>query len=68
VGAGDALLAGYLYATGSGATAVDALCTGVTWGAAAVSLPGSRMPTPADVAGITVSLSEEPDLRLVVKS
>jgi 1-phosphofructokinase len=64
VGAGDALLAGYLYATGSGSTPLEALCTGVTWGAAAVSLPGSRMPTPADVAGIPVSLTTEPDLAL----
>jgi 1-phosphofructokinase len=68
VGAGDALLAGYLYATGSGSTPVDALCTGVAWGAAAVSLPGSRMPTPADVAGIPVSLTTEPDLTLPLKS
>ena len=67
VGAGDALLAGYLYATGSGATAEQALCTGVAWGAAAVSLPGSRMPTPADVAGIKVSLTTKPDLTLVLK-
>ncbi|MEP7193341.1 MAG: 1-phosphofructokinase [Actinomycetota bacterium] len=68
VGAGDALLAGYLFATGSGSTAVEALCTGVTWGAAAVSLPGSRMPTPADVAGIPVSLTTEPDLALDLKN
>jgi 1-phosphofructokinase family hexose kinase len=68
VGAGDALLAGYLYATGNGSTAVDALCTGVAWGAAAVSLPGSRMPTPADVAGIQVSLTTEPDLTLRLKN
>ncbi|MDQ1538388.1 MAG: 1-phosphofructokinase [Actinomycetota bacterium] len=67
VGAGDALLAGYLYATGGGSTAVQALCTGVAWGAAAVSLPGSRMPTPADVAGIQVSVSEEPELTLTLK-
>jgi len=67
VGAGDALLAGYLYATGSGSTAKEALCTGVAWGAAAVSLPGSRMPTPADVAGIQVSLTTEPDLTLRLK-
>ena len=67
VGAGDALLAGYLYATGSGSTAMQALCTGVAWGAAAVSLPGSRMPTPADVAGIQVSLTTEPDLTLRLK-
>ena len=67
VGAGDALLAGYLYATGSGSTAIQALCTGVAWGAAAVSLPGSRMPTPADVAEIQVSLTTEPDLALRLK-
>jgi 1-phosphofructokinase len=67
VGAGDALLAGYLYATGAGSSPVQALCTGVTWGAAAVSLPGSRMPTPADVAGIEVDLTTEPDLTRSVK-
>jgi 1-phosphofructokinase len=68
VGAGDALLAGYLYATSGGSTPLDALCTGVTWGAAAVSLPGSRMPNPADVAGIQVSLTTEPDPTLSLKS
>jgi len=68
VGAGDALLAGYLYATSSGSTPVDALRTGVAWGAAAVSLPGSRMPTPADVADIQVSLTTEPDLALPLTS
>ena len=67
VGAGDALLAGYLYATGNGSGAVEALCTGVAWGAAAVSLPGSRMPTPADVAGVQVSVTSEPELALIVK-
>ena len=68
VGAGDALLAGYLYATGTGSGTVEALCTGVSWGAAAVSLPGSRMPTPADVIGIQVSLTNDPDLTLSVKN
>jgi 1-phosphofructokinase family hexose kinase len=68
VGAGDALLAGYLYSTGGGSTPVEALCTGVTWGAAAVSLPGSRMPTPADVAGIPVSITTEPNLALDLNS
>jgi 1-phosphofructokinase family hexose kinase len=68
VGAGDALLAGYLYATGNGSSTVQALCTGVSWGAAAVTLPGSRMPTPADVAGIEVSVTNEPDPNLIVKS
>lgn len=68
VGAGDALLAGYLYATGSGSTAVEALCSGVAWGAAAVGLPGSRMPTPSDVAGIHVSLNPSPDFTLALKN
>jgi 1-phosphofructokinase len=68
VGAGDALLAGYLFATGTGSTAAQALCTGVAWGTAAVSLPGSRMPTPADVAGTQVSLTTEPDLTLTLKN
>ena len=67
VGAGDALLAGYLCASGGGSTAIEALRTGVTWGAAAVSLPGSSMPTPADVAGIKVSVTTEPDLTLALK-
>jgi 1-phosphofructokinase len=41
VGAGDALLAGYLSAGSGGA---EALAEAVAWGAAATSLPGSRMP------------------------
>ncbi|HYO17779.1 MAG TPA: 1-phosphofructokinase [Dermatophilaceae bacterium] len=68
VGAGDALLAGYLYATSNGSASVEALCTGVSWGAAAVGLPGSRMPTPADVAGIQVTVTNDPDLTLSVKN
>jgi 1-phosphofructokinase len=46
VGAGDAMLAGFLAAGGSG---VEALAEAVAWGAAAVSLPGSRMPGPSDL-------------------
>ncbi|PRY02247.1 1-phosphofructokinase [Allonocardiopsis opalescens] len=46
VGAGDALLAGFLAAGAAGAAA---LAAAVAWGAAAVSLPGSRMPAPDDV-------------------
>jgi 1-phosphofructokinase len=46
VGAGDALLAGFLAAAGLGP---DALAEAVAWGSAAVSLPGSRMPCPADL-------------------
>jgi 1-phosphofructokinase len=43
VGAGDAMLAGFLAGGGKG---VRALVSGVAWGAAAVSLPGSTMPKP----------------------
>jgi 1-phosphofructokinase len=46
VGAGDALLAGFLAA---GARGRVALAHALAWGAAAVSLPGSRMPTPNDI-------------------
>jgi len=68
VGAGDALLAGYLHATSNGASSAEALCAGVSWGASAVGLPGSRMPTPADVAGIQVTVTNHPDLTLTVKN
>jgi 1-phosphofructokinase len=46
VGAGDALLAGFLAA---GARGPDAVREALAWGAAAVRLPGSRMPGPADL-------------------
>jgi 1-phosphofructokinase len=46
VGAGDALLAGFLAA---GASGPDALATGVAFGTAAVALAGSQMPAPEDV-------------------
>ncbi|MET0132244.1 MAG: 1-phosphofructokinase [Kibdelosporangium sp.] len=46
VGAGDSMLAGFLAGGGKG---VAALVSGVAYGAAAVSLPGSTMPRPADL-------------------
>lgn len=46
VGAGDASLAGFLSAGGTGRAALSAA---VAHGAAAVQLPGSVMPTPADL-------------------
>jgi 1-phosphofructokinase len=46
VGAGDALLAGFLAAGGEGP---EALAEGVAWGAAACLLPGTAMPGPADL-------------------
>jgi 1-phosphofructokinase len=47
VGAGDCLLAGFLAA---GARGPAALATALCWAAAAVELPGSGIPSPADVA------------------
>lgn len=49
VGAGDALLAGFVAA---GATGAGALAEGLAWGAAAAALPGSVMPGPEDVARV----------------
>ncbi|MEV7597088.1 1-phosphofructokinase [Kitasatospora sp. NPDC089797] len=46
VGAGDASLAGFL---GAGGTGPEALAAALAHGAAAVQLPGSAMPTPADL-------------------
>ncbi|MFI5907632.1 1-phosphofructokinase [Dactylosporangium sp. NPDC051541] len=58
VGAGDALLAGFLAA---GARGAAALAEGLAWGAAAVSLPGSRMPGPADLIRHNVTIHPRPD-------
>ncbi len=62
VGAGDALLAGYLHAVSAGANPATALGVAVAFGAAAVGLPGSQMPSPADVAAVHVTIDESPDL------
>jgi 1-phosphofructokinase len=55
VGAGDALLAGFLAAGGEGE---QALAEAVAWGTAAVSLPGSRMPGPSDLNRDAVSTTQ----------
>lgn len=56
VGAGDASLAGFLTAGGAGP---DALTSAVAHGAAAVQLPGSGMPTPADLYRSSVTVTTE---------
>ncbi|WP_434590869.1 1-phosphofructokinase [Streptomyces sp. A5-4] len=56
VGAGDASLAGFLAAGGEGP---DALAAAVAHGAAAVQLPGSVMPTPADLDPAAVTVTTE---------
>ncbi len=62
VGAGDCMLAGLLHGLSSGLPAADALSAAVTWGAAAVTLPGSRVPAPEDLRDIPVDLTRSPDL------
>lgn len=54
VGAGDALLAGFLSAGGG----VGALAEGLAWAAAACSLPGSAMPTPEQIDRSLVRIHE----------
>ena len=49
VGAGDSSLAGYLLADLAAAAPADRLRSAVAHGAAAASLPGSTLPTPADL-------------------
>ncbi|PKW09387.1 1-phosphofructokinase [Streptomyces sp. 1222.5] len=56
VGAGDSSLAGFLVAGGTGP---EALASAVAHGAAAVQLPGSVMPTPADLDPAAVTVTAE---------
>ncbi|MFJ4006399.1 1-phosphofructokinase [Streptomyces sp. NPDC090023] len=56
VGAGDSSLAGFLIAGGSGP---EALASAVAHGAAAVQLPGSVMPTPADLDPASVTVTSD---------
>jgi 1-phosphofructokinase len=64
VGAGDSFLAGYLSAEGAGGRL--ALATALSWGAAAVQLPGTQMPGPQDIdpSSAHVLLDEERDALL----
>ncbi|WNM25056.1 1-phosphofructokinase [Demequina capsici] len=59
VGAGDCMLAGLLHGLTSGLSIGEALVSGVAWGSAAVALPGSSVPTPADVRTVAPVLSAE---------
>ncbi|WP_327132452.1 1-phosphofructokinase [Streptomyces sp. NBC_01343] len=61
VGAGDASLAGFLIAGGTGA---KALASALAHGAAAAQLPGSAMPTPADLHPEAVHITENPPAAL----
>lgn len=64
VGAGDSLLAGFLFAAGDREAA---LVEAVAWGAAATRLPGSRGPTPEDLDRKAVSLHEDFDMERKLK-
>lgn len=63
VGAGDCLLAGVISALHEGLHPELAIARGVAWGSAAVSLPGSRVPGPADIARVTVTSNIPDDSR-----
>lgn len=65
VGAGDAMLAGYL---AGGVTGGDPLTEALSWGAAAVQLPGSRMPGPGDVDHGSVRVHASVDLTRALSS
>ncbi|MET1034051.1 MAG: 1-phosphofructokinase family hexose kinase [Arthrobacter sp.] len=58
VGAGDSSLAGYLLAHSRGASAPDCLRQAVAHGSAAVSLPGSTIPTVEQTAPASVTVVE----------
>ncbi|MEW2414237.1 1-phosphofructokinase [Streptomyces sp. NPDC046866] len=61
VGAGDAALAGFLLAGGTGP---EALAAALAYGAAAVQLPGSAVPAPADLRPGAVRVTARPPLDL----
>lgn len=66
VGAGDCLLAGFLHARVLGGDLEAAVREGVRWGAAAVRLPGSQVPAPADIAAVEVTSTNSPELDRVI--
>jgi len=60
VGAGDAFLAGFLAAQHQGASHREAFAEALAWGAAAVRLPGTQMPGPADIDRSVVHILSDP--------
>jgi len=60
VGAGDAFLAGFLAGQCAGASSREAFGKALAWGAAAVRLPGTRMPAPADIDQSVVHILSDP--------
>ncbi len=64
VGAGDSLLAGFLFAAEDRR---ERLTEAVAWGAAAAQLPGSQGPKPEDLDRESVTLYEEVNLQRTLK-
>jgi 1-phosphofructokinase len=64
VGAGDALLAGFLAGGGKGR---PSLIQALAWGAAATRLPGSRMPSTSEIDLHTVHIHDHIDLSRLLK-
>ena len=63
VGAGDCFLAGFLSKfSADESDEAAALVEALAWGAAAVSLPGTSVPGPGDIAYTNVHLVRQPDL------
>jgi 1-phosphofructokinase len=60
VGAGDAFLAGFLAAQHHGSSHREAFAEALAWGAAAVRLPGTQMPGPADIDRSVVRILSDP--------
>ncbi len=64
VGAGDSFFAGYLSAEGAGGGV--ALATALSWGAAAVQLPGTQMPGPQDIDPASARVLGDEELQVVL--
>lgn len=60
VGAGDAFLAGFLAGQALGMSPREAFAEALAWGAAAVRLPGTRMPGPGDIDRAVVRILTDP--------
>jgi 1-phosphofructokinase len=67
VGAGDALLAGFLFSAEDREARAAGLAEAVAWGAAAARLPGSQGPAPGDLDREAVRLGPDLDLQRELK-